>query len=399
MSMLINELSGKNLLTLPAGRHKDGLGLSLLVSKDGKSRSWTLRAKDAAGEEISRGLGSLKKFTLVEARARRDKLLSIVAANPDQPMPSAPTPKKVPTFLERAREVIPVQTASAKNVAREVYKWERSLLHYAKPLHDKLVDAIETEHVTAVLAPIWLEKAPTARAVRKHIAKVMSSCKADRLIAFNPAALEDNLEHKLAPQKHKTRHHPAMPHADVAAYVTMLEAKGTLAALALAFTILTCSRSEMTFIARWSDIDSDNVWTADAKNGLFSRVPLSFKAQDILRRAKAFAKRGDGATYVFPGKQDGHMSHNAMLKLLKQTHPDLTVHGFRASFKSWSMKFKIDRDTAEYCLHHIDADRTEEAYMREECLDERREVLEQWAAYVAPKVVAPKRALRLVRAA
>jgi hypothetical protein len=385
MSMLINELSGKNLFKLPAGRHKDGLGLSLLVSKDGRSRSWTLRAKTAAGEEINRGLGALKKFTLEAARARRDKMLAIAAANPEQPMPSAPIAKKMPTFLERAREVIPVQTASAKNVAREIYKWERSLLHYAKPLHDKPVDTIEAEDVTAVLAPIWLKKAPTARAVRKHIAKVFSSCKADRLIAFNPAALEDNLEHKLARQKHKVRHHPAMPHADVAAYVAMLEAKGTLTALALAFAILTCARSEMTFIARWSDIDSDHVWTADAKNGLFSRVPLSAKAQDILHRAKAFRARGDGDTYVFPGKQDGHLSHNAMLKLLKQTHRHLTVHGFRASFKSWGMKFKIDSDTVEYCLHHIEGSRTEQAYMREECLEARRDVLEQWAAYVTPR--------------
>ena len=271
---IINELSKKNLWTLPAGRHKDGLGLSLLVSKDGKSRSWALRAKDACGVELNRGLGSLKKITVEMARARRDALLVAAAAEPDAPMPSAPAVKKTPTFLERAKEVIPVQTEGQRS-PRAVYNWERSLLHFAKPLHDKKVTDIVTADVVAVLTPIWLKKAPTARQVRKHLAKLFSTCIADELIDRNPAALADNLEHKLGKQKHKVRHQPGMPHADVPAYLAKLDASATLGALALAFTILTCVRSNETYNARWSDIDDNQVWTVAGKNGLFARVPLS----------------------------------------------------------------------------------------------------------------------------
>jgi integrase len=299
-------------------------------------------------------------------------------------MPAAPAlPGKIPTFLERAKEVIPVQTEGAKD-PRAVYVWERSLLHYAKALHDKPVNTITTADVAKVLAPIWQAKPPTARAARKHIAKVFSSCRADELIDRNPAALEDNLEHKLPRQKLRRRHHAAMPYADVPAYVAALEAQGTLAALALAFTILTCVRAAQTFTARWSDIDANKVWTSDSKNGLFSRVPLSEKALAILAEAKTFAERGD-ATYIFPGKEDGHMSRNSMLKLLHSTCPDLTVHGFRSAFRTWGQEATtIDRDTLEYCLHHIEGSRTEQAYMRGECLQKRRDALEKWAAFLTP---------------
>lgn len=388
MTTFINLLSKINLDKLPEGRHDDGRGLSLLVGKGG-SRSWTLRARDVNGVAINRGLGSLRKVNLEMARQRRDQLLVLAAQAPEDPMPVIAKVYQVPTFLERAKEVIPVQTEGLKS-PRAVYAWERSLYHFAKPLHHKKVDAITSADVVAVLAPIWLTKAPTARTARKHIAKVFSTCIADELIDRNPAALVDNLEHKLRKQKHRIRNHPAMPYADVPAYLSELLAEGTLGALALAFTILTCVRSSEAYTARWCDIDRNGVWSVrsgeEMKNGLFARVPLPKQALAILERVRAFAERGDGKTYIFPGKQDGHLSRNTMLKLLQATQPHLTVHGFRSSFRTWGQEVtSIDHDTLEYCLHHIEGSRTEQAYMRGECLDKRRAALEQWAAYVQPE--------------
>jgi integrase len=380
-SVFINQLSKIDLNALPKGRYEDGLGLSLLVGEGGKSRSWTLRAPNGA----NRGLGSLRKVSLEQARLRRDKLLVLMAEAPEASVPAAPVIKTMPTFLERAKEVIKTQTEGVKNEKREVYNWERSLLHFAKDLHDKRVDAITSNDVKKVLDPIWLKKMPTARQVRKHLAKLFGSCIADELIDRNPAALADNLEHKLRKQNHKVKHYPAMAYTKVRAYVAALEAQGTLGALALAFTILTCVRSNEACSARWDDIDAGGVWTVAGKNGLFARVPLSIKAQDILRKVKALhmGVRGDPAC-IFPGKQDGHITGYTMLKLLQTDHPGLTVHGFRSSFRSWGADLSdIDSDTLEYCLHHIEGSRTVQAYMRGECLEKRRRALEKWAAYIA----------------
>lgn len=179
-----------------------------------------------------------------------------------------------------------------------------------------------------------------------------------------------------------------MPHGEVPAFIGELQAYEAISARALTFTILTCTRTSEVLTARWDDIGLDNneqVWAArdPRKNDLLSRVPLTGPMIALLRQIRAMNL---GGPFVFPGGEDGHLSSDTMIKLLKRAlkRSRYTVHGFRASFRSWGQKYKIDRDTLEYCLHHIEGSRTEQAYMREECLEERRAVLEQWNAYCLP---------------
>ena len=392
--IFINCLSGKDLLALPDGRHKDGLGLALIVV-NGTQRSWTVTGRDANGKQFARGLGSLKDVTLEQARLRRDLIRGQAAlVQADEPVRAAPRiAAKMPTFLERALEVIPVQVEGARDEAkaRTKYYWERSLLRYAQGLHHLPINEITTQDVTCVLAPIWTTKAVTAREVRNHIGKVFGSAMADQLIDRNPAALKDNLEHKLSKQRHETRHHAMMPYAEVPAYFCSLEGRNELGALALQLTILTCVRMMEAATARHEDI-KDGVWTVSTKTGLLAKVPLCKKALAIIDRAKQIAaqnpNRGDPA-FVFPGRENGHLSHGTMLKVLKASHPELTVHGFRAAFRTWGAEvgraLGIDKDILEYCLHHIEGSATVRSYNRAECLDDRRVALEQWAAYLTAR--------------
>ena len=72
----------------------------------------------------------------------------------------------------------------------------------------------------------------------------------------------------------------------------------------------------------------------------------------------------------------------------------VTVHGFRSSFRNWAAKTRISldptqpglmeripRELAELCLAHLVKDKTEEAYWREDALEERRPIMEAWAEY------------------
>jgi integrase len=84
------------------------------------------------------------------------------------------------------------------------------------------------------------------------------------------------------------------------------------------------------------------------------------------------------------------MSNNTMLKMLKEIKGDdsLTVHGFRTTFRSWVQdeKTRIDRETAEHCMHHILGDESERAYKSGQALKKRRVALQKFAdhAYAAP---------------
>jgi integrase len=65
------------------------------------------------------------------------------------------------------------------------------------------------------------------------------------------------------------------------------------------------------------------------------RVPLSNAVLNVIQRAKA---HGAGE-FLFAGPEQSPLSNMAMLALLKRMgRRDITVHGFRSTFKDWSME-------------------------------------------------------------
>jgi integrase len=61
---------------------------------------------------------------------------------------------------------------------------------------------------------------------------------------------------------------------------------------------------------------------------------------------------------------------------------DLTVHGFRSSFRDWAAEqTNHPRDVAEMALAHVVGDKTEAAYRRGDLFEKRRRLAEDWAQY------------------
>jgi integrase len=266
-------------------------------------------------------------------------------------------------------------------------QWEQSLRDHAKALHDLSVGAITTEHVLAVLRPIWTTKPVTAGRVRGRLEAVLDGAKVRGLRSGeNPARWKGHLALMLPkPGKVKrVRHHPAMPWRDVPAFLAVLGAG--LSARALAFTILTAVRSGEAFGARWSEIAGD-VWIIPperTKTSQQHRVPLSAQALAILEAVKPL-RRDDG--FVFPGDIDGWpISNMAMLMTLRRLKGDdvqATVHGFRSSFRDWCADSGVPRELAEACLAHT-AGGTERAYYRSDVIDLRRDLMQRWADHCLP---------------
>ena len=68
--------------------------------------------------------------------------------------------------------------------------------------------------------------------------------------------------------------------------------------------------------------------------------------------------------------------------LRRMGREDLTVHGFRSTFRDWAAEqTNFPREVAEAALAHVIADRTEAAYRRGDLLDKRRRMMDAWAAY------------------
>ena len=158
------------------------------------------------------------------------------------------------------------------------------------------------------------------------------------------------------------------------------------ASRALAFTILTACRSAEVRLAQWSEIDFEQaVWTIPAqrmKGGKAHRVPLSPLALKILRE-----QQGKDPCWVFPGARPGKpISGTALLDEARRIDANVTVHGFRSTFRVWAAeKTDTPREIAEMSLAHRGGSRVEMAYQRSDLLEHRRVLMDKWALLCAKK--------------
>ena len=138
-------------------------------------------------------------------------------------------------------------------------------------------------------------------------------------------------------------------------------------------------------MATWDEVDMDAAtWTIPAKRmkgGKAHRVPLSTMALGILERASAL-NEGRRKGIVFPSQRGKDMSDNTMSKLLRENGIPAVPHGFRSSFRDWCAENNIDRQLAEAALAHNVGNAVEQAYLRSDMLDLRRDVMERWAQYL-----------------
>ncbi len=179
--------------------------------------------------------------------------------------------------------------------------------------------------------------------------------------------------------------HPALPYAEIGAFVIDKRGQGGVAARALELTILCATRSSETLGATWAEIDLDAAtWIVPGqrmKAGRDHKVPLSDRAVEVLRQMAQEHGR-DG--FVFPGARKGRpLSNMAMLAVLKRMgRADLTVHGFRSTFRDWAAeRTAYPREVCEMALAHAIGDRVEAAYRRGDLFEKRRRMMADWATF------------------
>jgi integrase len=248
------------------------------------------------------------------------------------------------------------------------------------------VDQIATTHVFEALEPIWAPLTETASRLRGRIERILSwATTLGYRQGDNPARWRGCLQELLPdPAKiKKARHHPAMPYQEIGAFYPRLEARTETAARALAFTLLTACRSAETLRATWEEIDfARSLWTIPGermKNGGAHRIPLTEATLRILDSLK-----GRDPLWVFPGTKPGRpFSKGIMLSMLKKMdRANVTVHGFRATFRTWAAEqTHYPKEMAELALSHTVGSEVEQAYQRSDLFERRRALMRDWAVW------------------
>ena len=388
MARAVKKLSARAAATLTApGRHSDGDGLYLVVDASG-ARRWLFLFR-WQGKLKEMGLGGLSSVSLAEAREKAAQARQILKAGKN-PIEHRRTVKEerlaAVTFGSFAEEVVKSLSQEFRNDKHKA-QWSSTLTTYAGSLWTKPIDEIGTEDVLSVLTPIWQTKSETASRLRGRIERVLDAAKAKGLrTGENPALWRGHLDKLLPARRKLTRgHHAAMPFDDVPAFMANLRSRDAMAGLALQFCILNASRSGEVLGARWSEIDrKTKVWTVPAmrmKAGVEHRVPLTDAALAVLDQAEV-VRRGE---FVFPGQKPNRpLSIMAMEMMLRRMKVEVTVHGFRSSFRDWAGECTaFPREIAETALAHVVGDATERAYRRGDALEKRRALMEAWSAFIS----------------
>jgi integrase len=391
------------------GRHKDGRDhpcLYLQITPAGV-KSWLFRYQIGPRERWM-GLGPLHTISLAEARVRarryRQQLLDGIDpldAKRKVAEAAAVAAFKDKTFEQVAAEYLKAHERDWGN-AVHARQWEASLTQDCKAIAHLPIAAIDTSHILGVLRPIWDKKPTTASRTRGRIERVIAYAVAAKYRALgdgNPARWAGHLEELLADKTkaakakrerngRKDHHHPALPYAELPAFMAELRARTSIAARALEFLIHVAARTQEATYARWDEVDADT-WTVPGnrmKAGREHRVPLSSRSLDLLRALP----REDGNPHLFVGTRQGApLPIAAMADVLRAMRPGLTVHGFRSSFRTWAAEqTSYPTDVCEAALAHKTGNATEQAYQRGDLFEKRRKLMEAWSRYCSTKPVA-----------
>ncbi|WP_353209759.1 integrase arm-type DNA-binding domain-containing protein [Sphingorhabdus sp.] len=376
------------------GRHADGGGLHLLVKESG-TRSWVYRFMlNGKSRDVGLGAAGPNGMSLANARDARDALRLKVKGGID-PLEerqqqaaealAAVQAAKVAgiTFRAVAETYIGANEESWRN-DKHRQQWKNTLATYVYPvIGDLPVAEVGTAHVLKILEPIWRVKAETASRVRGRMETILDTAKARGYRdGENPARWRGHIEQILPARSRLTRgHHKAMPYDAIPAFFSALQQRGAVAALALEFTILTAARTGEVIGANWGEVDLEKaMWTIPAsrmKATKEHRVPLSPRALEILEVTK-----GLHTEWLFPAMNGGKISGMAMSMLLRRMKIDVTVHGFRSSFRDWSAECSsYAHEVCEMALAHVIGNKAEAAYRRGDLFEKRRCLMNDWATF------------------
>ncbi len=381
------------------------------VSPDADFRA-NQSAKGSKSLQRAMGLGAFPAVTLAQARDRAAAARDLLAKGID---PIEDDRRKEEATRQRAAEISRAASEQAMTFGRyadhhflpfaltgftnpaHIQQWQASFATHAKELRDMPLASITREDVLRVLQPIWTAKTVTASRTRQRIERLFAhAIQNGQYRGDNPASWRQ-FDATLPPPRVEPRHHPAVPHDQIAAFVAAIRAKQaeSMAALMLEWITLAACRTGEARFATWSEIDLERkVWEIPAARMKMRRphvVPITERMAEILGEAKRrhpATENGEDPTStdcVFASGKGRPLSEMAGLMLMRrmEAFAGFTPHGLRSTFKDWATEqTEFPRELIEEQLaHQLGA--VERAYKRGSAHERRRPLMEAWAAVCA----------------
>lgn len=397
MATGLNRIKNPNAAkALGLGKHADGGGLHLYHTKAG--RSWVMRYT-LGGKRHELGLGSFDAVALAGARQKAAGIRAMLERGGDPKAELAAQKHAVKASIDRNAPEAQARRSLSNVIDRtfdahkkslkgggEAGRWRSPLdTHVIPKLGRRDVETIAPQDVADTLRPIWHEKADVARKAMQRLGKALAYARAEGFDVRRDVTAD--ARDILGRQLRTPKNIPAMNWKQVPEYYATL-GNGSVD-LCLRLLILTGVRSRPARFANVDQIDGD-LWTIPAHlmKGSAQQaqndendfdVPLSTEAVEVVEAAKVLAIDGQ----LFTGPRGKVISDMSMSAKMRRDGLDSRPHGFRASFRTWAdEETRASYEAKETALAHKVGSAIERSYARSNLLDQRRTLLNQWAAYV-----------------
>ena len=379
-------------------------------------------------------LGDVSRMSLADARKEASRLRDLLDQGLD---PAAEKRREKEKKKESARKARAVEVSNSKTFAALADQWLSERVkagYYDKNIRGAsvvrsyldrtitpaighiLIGELTPRDVFSAVKPLWATTTSAKDKCLRIISQVFRWAKAMNFVTGdNPADLKGPLGvllENFSPHLKQPKNSPALDVAEIPDFFVDLMQSESIGAKALAFSILTASRSKPVRNAKWSDIDLKAcTWACPEESmkvkgrGAFV-VLLSRRAVELLKSLPRFVD----TDLVFPSPYKHRPLTDAGLgKVITNMHiarleasgkgwidpiqseaegkpVKVTQHGTaRATFKTWTRTGKnlkrFDTDAVEMCLAHKVNDKYNGAYDRASLMEERRRVMEAWGEF------------------
>ena len=388
-----NKLTAIELRNKRPGKYADGNGLYFWVRPTG-TRQWVQRLVIQRFRH-DLGLGAYPVVGLAQARRIAFEKRQIARAGGD---PRTENPRqKGPTV----REFYPVVTENRRpnwKTAATAASWHRGFEKYIFPIiGDKPVAAVTGDDIRRIILPAWNGRNSRGLLLSQHLDYFFACALVDHHRLDNPVA---PLKRILPKVQGAVTNRASLPYCEAPEALAEWQALPVNPAIKLAvlFIVLTVVRLTEATGATWGEIDlPGRLWQVPQdrmKGGRDHTVPLSPQALEVLEQARALHPR---SSLIFPRvdhrgrmwqvSQDAVSDALAKLRRVDAKRKAIVVHGFRATFRVWTIEVAgARREVCERALAHGESDATVAAYTREaDPFNARVRLMKRWADYVLPR--------------
>lgn len=368
------------------GRYTDSFAKGLHVWVNPKGHKYWVFRYTFNGKQKNISFGSFPIVSLIDARKKaldaRQALHRGIDPLAERIKNQTPAKTEI-RFSDFAIEYINTKKSGWSN-EKHAQQWLSTVTQYAIPMIGKMsLNDVTTDDILKILNPIWSSKTETASRLRGRLEKIFAAAiTRGYREKNNPALWVGHLETILPPPRKikKVNHHKALTFNELPKFVSELRQIGTIGALALEFTILNASRTGEVLSAKISEIQ-DELWVIPSHRMKARRehiVPLCQRSREILASSSAIDPSSE---YLF-SRNGKPLSNMSMTMILRRMNLNVTVHGFRSTFRDWvAEETDFSSEVAEMALAHQIVNRVEAAYRRGNLIEKRRNLMMAWENY------------------